>query len=67
MGAELVISDGTRFQVTDVDCDTDPMGRALREFNFHLRVHPSMSKGWTEFERVRVYSGRRMMGAVLCV
>ena len=62
---DIVLADGTRFTVVDVTCDTDPTGRALREFNFHMKVHASHSEGWEEYERDRVYSGTRMMEAVL--
>ena len=61
---DIMITDGTKFTIHDVTCDTDPTGRALREFNFHLKVHASQSTGWMETERDRVYSGRRMMTAV---
>ena len=62
---DIVLADGTKFTVVDVTCDTDPTGRALREFNFHMKVHPSHSEGWEDHERDRVYSGKRMMEAVI--
>ena len=64
MDSVVKLKDGTKFKITDITCDTDPTLRSLREFNFHLEVVEAMSRGWKNEERMRIYSGTKMLDAV---
>jgi hypothetical protein len=66
----LRLTDGVEFTVQDVTCPTDPMGRALKEFLFHLEVTEDFAKdaegiAWKPEERMRKYSGRRVLNGAI--